>query len=525
MNPVDLSLQTNFYNWSLSLSPIVVITFLMLGLGWGGKKAGPAGLLCSILIAFFQFGVNFEVLLVSLFRGVLLSVKVLYIIIPALLLYHVADEAGGIKNIGNSVSKMTSNKVLQLMILGFGFSTFLQGVAGFGVPVAVVAPLLVGIGFSPVQAVAAALVGHAWSVSLGDIASSYQALLSVTDLPPHELSVYIGFLLSIAGIIAALSVAHMHDGWYSIKKYPGIVLGLGISTSLVHFLLAWIDLTVVATFGAGMFCLGMGFWITKFYRKNDTSSSKTKSQSSQLEEKKEMGFHLAFSPYYILILVVASVEFVPFIHDFLGKVAFQIEFPKMTTAYGIVTEAKPWKLKILTHAGGMLILTTVVGWSIYKFSGRWPENSNVFKRTYKSAYPTTIGIITMVAMASVKMTGGMLQVLAEGATAVSGNFYPFFAPMVGLLGCFITGSNTNSNILFGSFQVKAATLIAKSEVIIGASQSAGGSLGSMIAPAKVLVGCSTAGLGGNEGEVFRKVAPYTIISIIVIGLLTLWLVN
>ena len=123
------------------------------------------------------------------------------------------------------------------------------------------------------------------------------------------------------------------------------------------------------------------------------------------------------------------------------------------------------------------------------------------------------------------MTGGMLQVLAEGATAVSGNFYPFFAPMVGLLGCFITGSNTNSNILFGSFQVKAATLIAKSEVIIGASQSAGGSLGSMIAPAKVLVGCSTAGLGGNEGEVFRKVAPYTIISIIVIGLLTLWLVN
>ena len=116
----------------------MVITFLMLGLGWGGKKAGPAGLLCSILIAFFQFGVNFEVLLVSLFRGVLLSVKVLYIIIPALLLYHVADEAGGIKNIGNSVSKMTSNKVLQLMILGFGFSTFLQGVAGFGVPVAVV---------------------------------------------------------------------------------------------------------------------------------------------------------------------------------------------------------------------------------------------------------------------------------------------------------------------------------------------------------------------------------------------------
>ena len=117
----------------------------------------------------------------------------------------------------------------------------------------------------------------------------------------------------------------------------------------------------------------------------------------------------------------------------------------------------------------------------------------------------------------------MIQVLAHGVAAFSGQMFPLLAPLVGLMGTFVTGSNTNANILFGKFQVNVAELLDKSPAVLAAANSAGGSLGSMIAPAKVLVGCSTAGLGGREGEVFRRVGVYCAVQVAIVSLLTYWL--
>ncbi len=149
-NPPLPGLELGPLSFMLALAPIFALVVLMLGLRWGGSRAGPAGLAVSVLLAWAGFGSGGEVILGALVRGVLTSLPVLYIIIPALLLFHVAETAGGIRNIGWSVWDMTQNHILQLMILAFGFTSFLQGVAGFGIPVAVVAPLLVGIGFPPV---------------------------------------------------------------------------------------------------------------------------------------------------------------------------------------------------------------------------------------------------------------------------------------------------------------------------------------------------------------------------------------
>ncbi len=129
----------------------------------------------------------------------------------------------------------------------------------------------------------------------------------------------------------------------------------------------------------------------------------------------------------------------------------------------------------------------------------------------------------MVAMASVMTVSGMIRVMAEGVAGFSGEAFPFFAPVVGLLGCFVTGSNTNANVLFGKFQVNVGELLGKDPVALAAGNSAGGSLGSMVAPAKVLVGCSTAGLAGKEGEVFRRVGVYCAVQIVLAGALTWWL--
>ncbi|MFQ5896111.1 MAG: L-lactate permease, partial [Nitrospinota bacterium] len=205
-------------------------------------------------------------LAVSLLRGVLLSVYVLYIIWPALALYHVARAARGIDNIGWTVSSLTRNHILQLLILAFAFTTFLQGVAGFGVPVAVAAPLLIGIGYPPVQSVAVALVGHAWSVSMGDMASSFQALRAVTGLPGHGLGLWVASLLAGCALLTALSVAHLHAGMSGLRRWPLPILLLGASVAAVQWLLARFDLWVVATFGAGMAGLALGLMLARIPR-------------------------------------------------------------------------------------------------------------------------------------------------------------------------------------------------------------------------------------------------------------------
>jgi lactate permease len=128
----------------------------------------------------------------------------------------------------------------------------------------------------------------------------------------------------------------------------------------------------------------------------------------------------------------------------------------------------------------------------------------IVRRTVKSAVPSSIGIATMVGFAMAMDHSGMTYILAAGLGKVAGPLYPLVAPFIGLLGAFMTGSNTNSNVVFAPLQQQAAELLAISVPIILAAQTTGGSLGSMLAPAKLIVGCSTAGLAGQEGQVLRR---------------------
>ncbi|MEK6711719.1 MAG: L-lactate permease [Nitrospinota bacterium] len=527
------ALQPTPLTWLLAFLPILALTLLMLALRWGGQRAGPAGLAVALAVAWGWFGAEADVLANALLRGVLLSVPVLYIIIPALVLYHVADAAGGVRNIGWSVSAMTKNHILQLMILAFGFTTFLQGVAGFGVPVAVVAPLLVGIGYPPVEAVAAALIGHAWSVSMGDMASSFQALLSVTHLPPHDLGVKVALLLGAAGLAAAVSIAHLHAGWSAVARWPAVVIVLAAAATAAQLLLAWLDLWVVASFGAGMLCLLVGFGMARLPRYQGPSRPPTlppKPEERRVrpvlppEGGRRMSFHLAFAPYYSLIGVVSLATFVPAIHDALHAWRLEVALEATVTRLGVSVPRQVWRLAPLGHPGALLLYTAFLGWLLYRLNGRWPgKQAALLRRTFREAGPASVGVVSLVALASVMTASGMIGVLADGAAAQTGRVFPLVSPLVGLLGCFITGSNTASNILFGAFQAEVGGRIGVGPVLLAAAQSAGGALGSMVAPAKVLVGCSTAGLGGREGEVFKRVAPYCAVQVLLVGALAWWL--
>ncbi len=530
-----------FWTWLLAASPLVTILVLMVGARWGGAKAGGAGLGVALAVAWFAFGAGPRVLFVAGYNGVMLALYVLYIIWPALFLYHIVDEAGAIRSIGLGVARLTQDHILQLLILGFAFSTFLQGVAAFGIPVAVVSPLLIALGFPPIQATVVPLVGHAWSVTMGGLAASFQALVGVTGIAPHRLGIWTAAFLGVTCVLTAFLVAHVHAGMRPIRRCFGAILVLSLSMAATQFLLAYFDYWIIASLAAGIVGLGVSLLIGRLSSRprawsawglfprwqtrrilggpRDHGLEALGLNPSNLPPA-AMGFHLAFSPYYVLVLITGTIALAPPVTAWLDQASFFVWFDETLTAHHWATRASFYHIRPLSHPGGLLIYTALAAYGIFRLAGHWRPGTErlVVRQTLAEAIPTSIGILTMVLMALVMVYSGMTFLLARGTHAVAGGLYPLLAPFVGLLGCFMTGSNTNSNILFGAFQRDIAGLLGANPALMAALQTTGGALGSMIAPAKVLVACATAGLSSREGEVMGTALKYCLPLVAMVGI-------
>lgn len=530
--------QLSSITLSAAVIPLVLVLVLMVRYRWGGATAGLAGTSAAAVLGWLVFGADISLLLTALWKGTILSFHVLYIIWPALILYHVVEESGAIRSIAIGVSSLTKDHILQLLILGFAFSSFLQGVAGFGVPVAVVAPLLIGLGFPPIQATVIPLVGHSWAVTMGDLASSFQALLAVTGLPGRVLGLWTALFLGIACIVSGFAVAHIHAGFLPIRRCLGAILALSLSMGLTQFALAYWEHWLLASFCAGMVGLATSLLVAKISRGEVPSllglfptwpspwGRRTPHEEISSEfRRSEMSFHLAFSAYYALIVIVTAGTVIPVLHDAANSLITTFEFPRTVTSLGWITEPSRYHLSLFGHPGAYLSYTIGVSWLIYRLRGYLERDAlaTVLRQTSERGVPTSFGVLFMVVMAMIMDYSGMTFLLAQGAIALTGSAYPLLSPFVGMLGCFMTGSNTNSNVLFGVLQRDAALLLGKDAFIMVALQTTGGALGSMIAPAKVLVACATAGLQGREGEVLALAMKYCIPITLFISLLG-WLI-
>src|SRR5438132_11211363 len=247
--------------------PLIALLVGLLLLRWPGVRAGLVALVATLVLAATVFATSPGILAVALWRAAALSLNVLYIVWAALLLYQVTDSTGAIKSIGDAVAHLTEDHILQLLIIGFAFSSFLPGVAGFGVPVAVTAPLLIGLGFDPLEAAAIPLVGHAWAVTMGALASSFQALRAVTGLPPRQLGIWIAALLGIASVATGFAVAHVHAGTRPYRRAFGAILVLGVAMGGTQLLLALSQHWIIASFGAGMVGLVVSLGMARLARR------------------------------------------------------------------------------------------------------------------------------------------------------------------------------------------------------------------------------------------------------------------
>ncbi|HBG75023.1 MAG: hypothetical protein A2X25_04550 [Chloroflexi bacterium GWB2_49_20] len=487
----------------LAAIPIIIILILMVGYRWGAARAGSAGYLTAFLIALAFFGANSQVLAFAHTRALLLSVDVLLIVWSAFLLYQVADEAGAIKIIGEALPYLTNDRGMQAILIGWVFASFLQGAGGFGVPVAVTAPILVGLGFNPIAAVVIPSIGHGWAVNFGSLGSAFNALMSATNLNAADLAPAAAVFLGVAALLTGIMVSHAADGWSGVRRLSLKAMIIGFVMGTTQYLIAAAGLWNIAAFGGGLAGLIVSFPLAQWGNKKEEGSSHKLALRPLL---------IALSAYGILVLLTIIILLVPVFKDILGKTVIQVQFPQTITSLGYITPAGTNRpIHIFTHAGAILVYASLISYFIYNRSGLYQNGAakRILNSTLKSVMSSSLSIAEMVAMAMIMQQSGMTEAIAQGLAASVGVAYPVVAPWIGAIGAIMTGSNTNSNVIFASLQMRTAELLSYSVPIILAAQTAGAGLASVIAPTKVVVGASTAGMVGREGEIMRSMIGYT----------------
>lgn len=513
------------WTWLAAASPIVVLLILMVGFNWGGARAGAAGWLVAFGVAFTVFGANDTLVALANTKAILLSIWVLYIIWAALFLYHIVNEAGAVQTIGDGLLRVTGNKVLQLLLLAWAFTSFLQGISGYGVPVAVVAPLMTAIGFSPVIAVVTTSIGHSWAVTFGSLAASFYSLVGVTGIDANVLAGPVALMLGFTAYLAGTTTVWAYGGYRAAIRATPLVLILGTAMAVTQWAMASLGFYSIASFTGGLVGIALGIILTRLPMFGRSAGPRPVMGGEDAEVVQWPKVFIALSAYLVLIAIVLIVNLIAPVGELLDRVAIDLSFPATSTSFGWTNDATDSyrSIELLSHGGALLLYAAVIGYFIYRRAGLYTPGAfrRSISKTVKAAVPSSLGIVALVGMALIMMESGMTYLLARGLADVAGDAFPFLAPFVGVLGTFMTGSNTNSNILFGALQRDTATLLGLPVTTILAAQTTGGALGGILAPAKLVVGCSTVGLSGNEGPVIRVAVRYGLAMTLVIGLVTL----
>jgi lactate permease len=497
-------------NYLYAFLPILLVLLLMLIFRRGSHEAGLAGWLCGILIAALAFGLDWQVFWVSQVKGLFLTLNVLAVLWPALLLYHLVDQAGGVHAIALALQEMIPETGWLLIIQAWMLSAFVENLAGFGLPIAIVAPMLILMGVKPVRAVAASAIGHCWAVSLGSMALAYRTMTDITGIDAAAVfpnaALFLGVSVLLTGLAVAMVLGQMRY-WRRIVLMSVIVAG-------VQFLIGWSGMIPLSSFTASIIGILAGFVLVKTVPGHKRSVVNTPQLKAGL-----LSYGFLFASIVIITLVRP-------LNQWLAQVQVFSVFPQVSTTTGLVIPAgKGFVFKPFVHPGAWIVITAVLAILILpRITGAKSAGvGKAFKLSVASGIPASLGTVFMIGLSSLMEHSGMTQLIAGGLSRYVGSVYPLISPLVGTIGAFATGSNTNSNILFGPMQKSVADLLQISPILLLAAQTTGGALGSMIAPAKLAVGGSTNSMKGREGEVLRLTLPIGVASTLIIGILALLL--
>jgi len=525
-----------FLSTILAALPVVV---LLAALGIFRIKAhwaAIAALVVALVIAIAVFHMPVEMAGKTAFLGILTGLLPIgWIILNVIFLYKLSEMTGRFKVLQDSIAGITSDRRLQLLLVAFAFGAFFEGASGFGTPVAVTGAILIGLGFSPLAASALSLIANTAPVAYGALGTPILGLQSVTGLPLEDLSAMVGRQLPFFSLIVPFWLIWAFAGFKRmIEIWPAILI-TGVAFAVPQFLMSNFHGPTLVDIVASLVSMACLAGFLKVWRPKSVMVGTTRdSEFVTVEEaEKRMVRHThtsaevwsAWLP-WIILCVIVFIWGLPSFKTFLNGIS-NPQFP-IDGLHNMIqrvppvapANAKPegavYAFSWLSATGSGILIAAVIAGLVMKVSIGGIVAA--YGRTLNTVKYSLLTIAAMLAIGVVTRYSGLDATMGL-AFAKTGVLYPFFGTLLGWLGVALTGSDTASNVLFGSLQKITAEQLGLPPLLMAAANSSGGVMGKMIDAQSIVVASTATNWYGHESEILRYVFFHSLALACLVGLL------
>ncbi|MDB4914314.1 MAG: L-lactate transport [Gemmatimonadetes bacterium] len=502
------------------LSTIVAAVPVVILLGCiasGRVKAHVAaliGLASAVIIAVGVLGMPASAAAAAVGMGAAYGLRPIgWIVLNIIFLYQLTKEHGAFDQMQAGIGTVSADRRIQLVLIAFSLGAFFEGAAGFGTPVAITGALLIGLGFSPLQASGLSLIANTAPVAFGAMGTPILALQGVTGIDLLTLSKMVGRQVPVFAVAIPFWLIFAYDGWRGVRETWPTLLVAGLSFAIPQFVMSNVHGPYLVDVVAGATSI---IAVTAFVRMRE-GGARGPSTRGPLKPWIPWMLLCAFVFAWGLAPVKKALNaiYAPQIHvPFLDGVVQRV--PPVVAA--VQAEPAIFSFNILSLTGTAILIAALLGGLVLGYSFR--KMASMYGRTLVIVWPSLVTIVAMLAIGYLTRYSGLDAILGL-AFARTGVFYPLFGTMLGWLGVALTGSDTASNVLFGSLQKITATQLGLSPVLMAAANSSGGVMGKMIDMQSIVVASTATRWYGHEGKILRFVFVHSLILALLVGVLAL----
>jgi len=519
--------------------PLITLFVLLGGLKWAAHWSALTALAASLIVAIAVYSVPVGQAFDSALLGAVFGLfPIMWIVWNAIWIYNMTEETGHFAVLRRSFGRISDDQRVQAVIIAFCFGALLEALAGFGTPVAITAVMLIALGFQPIKAAAIALVANTAPVAFGAIAIPIITLGEITGIPKEDLGAMVGRQTPLLALFVPLILVGMVDGMRGVRQtWPAAVVG-GFVFAIAQFACSnyiSVELTdiVASLLATGAIVALLQVWQPsepirgeRFERGGPAiAGAAVADPAMEAEIRRKEDDHkdtkgeiaVAYAPYLIIIAIFGIAQIGP-IKTFLTDLGSEFTWPGLDirTPDGEAVSSTTFKFNWATAAGSLLLVAGLLTMIVLKLSpGRALK---VYGRTLNQLKWATLTVASVLAIAYVMNLSA--QTITLGLwIAGAGGILAFLSSIIGWIGVAVTGSDTSSNSLFGALQVSAAKEAGLDPTLLAAANSSGGVLGKMISPQNLAIGAAAVGLGGREGELFRRVVGWSLVLLLIMCVL------
>lgn len=516
LTPVGGSLALSFVVAALPIAVVLLMLGVLKRPAWQSSLAGLASAVI-IAIGVWQFPVGLA--LDSVANGVTFALwPIMWIVFAALILYNVAVQSGRFDAFRRWVlTHLPNDRRIVLIVIGYGFGALLEGVTGFGAPVAICASLLIMLGFEAADAVVYALLFNTAPVAFGSLGIPITTLAGVTALPADALGAMVGRQLPFFAFLLPFYVIAMYGGLKSVKALFPVILVAGGTFAGVQFITAnFVNYTLTDVLSA-LSCLIVTVAFLRVWKpKPDPAFAVGVGPADQISTD-----HGAIPTWqgWLPWLIMCAVVILWTIFKVAGMGQMNIQWPGLHNQVFITLYEKPyaavWSFQPLATGTAVLVTAIITSLSLGQGVSGLAKAASMSAR--QVALPT-LTVICIVGLAFLMNYSGMAYTLGQGVAA-AGALFPLLSAFLGWLAVFLSGSDSSGNALFGNLQVVAARQLNFDPVLMAATNSSGGVFAKMISPQNIATGVAISGLRGQEAKIFSRTFLHSILLTVLLGIL------